>query len=132
MNAGAGNSGAINTGPADTSPAASGWQSPYTGQTPYQYGAAYTPPAAGFVDPGVPPIPPVPPVPPVPPAHWRNKEPIGAIVLIALGVLFLLGQLDLFSSRAFEFAWPIMLIGLGAWLFIRRSGYGPYGRGGPR
>ena len=41
----------------------------------------------------------IPPVPPVPPIYWRRKEPIGAIVLIALGLLFLLGQMDLFNGR---------------------------------
>ena len=113
-------------------PAATGWQAPYTGQAPYQYGAPYVPPAPGYVDPGappIPPVPPVPPIPPVPPPHWGRREPIGAIVLIALGLLFLLGQLDLFNGRMFQISWPILLIGLGAWLFIRRSGYG---QGGPR
>jgi ABC-type nickel/cobalt efflux system permease component RcnA len=61
-------------------------------------------------------------MPPVPPVYWRRKEPIGAIVLIALGLLFLLGQLDVFSGRVLEFAWPIMLIGLGIWLIVRRLG----------
>ncbi|HUH64270.1 MAG TPA: DUF5668 domain-containing protein [Terracidiphilus sp.] len=120
---------ATSGGPA---PAAGGWQSPYMGQAPYQYGAPYTPPAAGFSDPGVPPVPPVPPIPPVPPVPpmlWRRREPIGAIVLIALGLLFLLGQLDLLSGRMFQLTWPLLLIGLGAWLFIRRSGYG---QGGPK
>ena len=41
----------------------------------------------------------VPDFPPVPPVYWRRKEPIGAIVLIALGVLFLLGHFDWFSGR---------------------------------
>ena len=62
----------------------------------------------------------VPPIPPVPPLHWRRREPIGAIVLIALGVLFLLGQFDWFSGRVFEFGWPVLLIGLGVWLIVRR------------
>jgi TM2 domain-containing membrane protein YozV len=91
-------------------------QGPY--QTPYQ-GGPYTPPETGYTDPGVPPIPPVP---PVPPNYWRRKEPIGAIVLIGLGVLFLLGQLDLFSGRLVEFTWPVLLIGLGVWLVVRRLG----------
>ncbi len=64
--------------------------------------------------------PPIPPIPPVPPIGWRRKEPIGAIVLIALGLLFLLGQLDMFSSRVFEFSWPVLLIALGVWLIVRR------------
>jgi hypothetical protein len=59
-------------------------------------------------------------VPPVPPVYWKRKEPIGAIVLIGLGVLFLLGQLDWFSSRVFEYIWPLGLIALGAWLIVRR------------
>jgi putative Mn2+ efflux pump MntP len=53
---------------------------------------------------------------------WRRKEPIGAIVLIGLGFLFLLGQLDIFNGRMFDFTWPLLLIGLGVWLIIRRIG----------
>jgi TM2 domain-containing membrane protein YozV len=85
------------------------YQSPY-GQQPYSppY-QPYTPPGAG-----------VPPIPPVPPVGWRRREPIGAIVLIGLGVLFLLGQFDIFSGKLFDYAWPLLLIGLGVWLFVRR------------
>jgi TM2 domain-containing membrane protein YozV len=85
-------------------------------QAPYQgfYQAPYAPPTMGFTSPGVPPVPPVPPV------HWRRREPIGAIILIALGLLFLLGQFSWFSGRMFEFTWPVVLIGLGAWLIVRR------------
>jgi hypothetical protein len=61
-------------------------------------------------------------MPPAPPVGWRRKEPIGAIVLIGLGLLFLLGQLDIFSGRLVEFTWPVLLIGLGAWLIVRRLG----------
>lgn len=91
-------------------------------QTPYQgsYQGPYSPPMAGFTAPGAPPAPPVPPMPPVPPVHWRRREPIGAIILIALGLLFLLGQFDWFSGRMFEFTWPVLLIGLGVWLILRR------------
>jgi hypothetical protein len=60
--------------------------------------------------------------PPPPPAYWRRKEPIGAIVLIGLGLLFLLGQLDVLGGRVFEFTWPLLLIGLGVWLVVRRMG----------
>jgi len=91
-----------------------GWQNPYAGQQTQYQQAPYTPPAGSYVDPGVPPVPPVPPV------YWKRKEPIGAIVLIGLGVLFLLGQLDWFSSRVFEYIWPLGLIALGAWLIVRR------------
>src|SRR5580698_6376559 len=141
VNPGPFNPGSPNPGPAGSSPmgsgpfnpvqppAAGGYQTPYTGQASYPYGASYPPPASGFVDPGVPPIPPIPPVPPIPPAYWRRKEPVGAVVLIALGALFLLGQLDFFNGRMFEFAWPLMLIGLGVWLVVRRTGFG---QGGPK
>jgi hypothetical protein len=67
-------------------------------------------------------------VPPIPPScGWGRREPIGAIVLIGLGLLFLLGQMDFFHGRLFEFTWPLMLIGLGVWLMIRRAGNGQGG-----
>jgi TM2 domain-containing membrane protein YozV len=114
-------------GPYSTEPGASSYQQP-SWQPPYQgpTGAGYPNP---YANPGVPPVPPIPPVPPVPPLYWRRKEPIGAVILIALGLMFLLGQLDLFSGRVFEFAWPLMLIGLGAWLIVRRM---QDSQGGPR
>lgn len=88
---------------------------PYqTYEAPYQ--TPYAPPVAGFTDPAAPPVP------PMPPMTWRRKEPIGAIVLIGLGILFLLGQLDIFNGRLFDFTWPLLLIGLGVWLIIRRIG----------
>ena len=97
-------------------PYASQPQPPY-GQNPYEapYQPPY-PPAAGFTDPGMPPVP------PVPPLFWKRKEPVGAIILIGLGTLFLLGQLDVFHGRLMEFAWPLLLIGLGVWLIARRLG----------
>jgi hypothetical protein len=94
------------------------WQSPFGGPT-----SAGPDPAAGqgFTPPGVPPpFPPMPPMPPIPPHFWRRKEPIGAIILIALGALLLLGQLDLLSGRIFEFGWPFLLIALGVFLIVRR------------
>jgi TM2 domain-containing membrane protein YozV len=113
-------------------PAAGGYQTPYETpyqgpyqspqqggpyQTPYQappYQSTYQGPYQGSnQDPNAPAVPPV---------GWRRKEPIGAIVLIALGVLFLLGQLDIFTDRIFEFSWPVLLIGLGVWLIVRRLG----------
>ncbi len=84
------------------------YQEPYQ-QAPFQNPAP--PPAAGFTGPAAP-----------PPACWGRREPIGAIVLIALGLLFLLGQLDIFHGRFMEFAWPLLLIALGVWLIVRRLG----------
>jgi len=106
--------------PADQSAGQGASQGQY--QSAYQgsYQGPYAPPVAGFTSQGVSPIPPVPPMPPVPPVHWRRREPIGAIILIALGLLFLLGQFDWFSGRMFELSWPVVLIGLGVWLVLRR------------
>ena len=85
---------ASGTGPAAPNPGTSGYQ-----QVPYtQYQAPYTPPpAAGFVDPAVPPVPPVPPV------FWRRKEPIGALILIGFGLLLLLNQMGLLAEHLFKY-----------------------------
>ncbi len=80
--------------------------------TEAQTGAPYEPYA------GIPPMPPTPPIPPV--TGWRRPEPIGAIILIALGVIFLLGQLDFFNMWIGRFFWPILLIALGVYLIVRR------------
>jgi TM2 domain-containing membrane protein YozV len=124
------------TGPAGTGQG-TGWQAPYQGPYQGQYQGPYPDPSqgpytgqapgAGF--PPIPPMPPMPPMPPVPPLHWRRKEPIGAVILIGLGVLFLLGHLDLFSGHVFELAWPLLLIGLGVWMVVRRM---QDAQGGPR
>ena len=100
-----------------TMPHQSAYPPPY--QAPYQppYQAPYAPPPPSAAGPGYPPIPPIP---SVPPAHWRRREPIGAVILILLGVMFLLGQFDWFSWRVYEYLWPLLLIGLGVWLIVRR------------
>ena len=87
------------------------------GQAPPAAGA-YPPPPYGIpYQGGYPPPPYGAPAGGVPPAHWRRREPIAAIILIALGVLFLLGQ---FSGRVLAFTWPVVLIALGGWLLFRR------------
>jgi hypothetical protein len=58
-------------------------------------------------------------VPPVSPYNWRRREPIFAFVLIGLGIIFLLQSLG-FVSHLMHYVWPLMLIGLGAWLVVRR------------
>jgi hypothetical protein len=68
----------------------------------------------------MPPIPPIPPIPPMHPACWQRREPVGAVILIALGLLFLLGQFQWFSWHVFQYFWPLLLIGLGVWLMVRR------------
>jgi hypothetical protein len=116
------------TEPTAPGPAAGGAQTPYAGQVPGAYQSPFTPFQAGFVDPTAPPIPPGPPE-YMHPLFWRRKEPVGAIVLIALGILFLLAQLDVFHGHLLEFTWPLFLIALGAWLIVRRLGDS---QGGPK
>jgi len=49
-----------------------------------------------------------------------SKAPIGAIVLIGLGVLFLLSTMGL--ELGLDRFWPLILIGLGLWTFARNYG----------
>jgi hypothetical protein len=51
-----------------------------------------------------------------------NAMPMGAIILIALGVLLLLDNLGVLSFRWLGEFWPILLIVLGLWLAVRRMG----------
>jgi Domain of unknown function (DUF5668)/B-box zinc finger len=49
-----------------------------------------------------------------PPATTQQGQPpVGAIVLIGLGVLFLLGNVGLFNMHRM---WPVILIGVGLWI----------------
>lgn len=56
----------------------------------------------------------------VPHTPWQRPEPIGAIILIALGIIFLLGEIDFFSMWIARFFWPVLLIALGVYLIVRR------------
>jgi Domain of unknown function (DUF5668)/B-box zinc finger len=47
-----------------------------------------------------------------------GKVPVGAVVLIGLGVLFLLHTMGI-MEYGFERYWPLILIFLGAWMFYR-------------
>lgn len=53
-------------------------------------------------------------------ARGRQGAPTGAIVLIALGVLFLLDNLGLFEFNWVHRLWPVILIVIGGWLFAKR------------
>jgi hypothetical protein len=46
--------------------------------------------------------------------------PIGPVVLIGLGVLFLLAQFDLLSIGDVLRFWPLALIGVGSWMLYER------------
>jgi Domain of unknown function (DUF5668) len=57
---------------------------------------------------------------PAPPAH--TQTPTGAIVLIVLGVLFLLGNIGYLPSM--QRTWPLILIGLGLWIAYKHMRQG--------
>jgi hypothetical protein len=50
----------------------------------------------------------------------REHSPMGAVVLIGLGVLFLLANLGWFSFHWISQFWPVILIVIGVWLFLQR------------
>jgi TM2 domain-containing membrane protein YozV len=53
-----------------------------------------------------------------PPPPTQNNAPIGAIVLIALGVIFLLDNLGVLRMHHL---WPLFLIGIGLWIAYKRT-----------
>jgi len=67
------------------------------------------------------PVPPPIPVPMAPPALARRGEPIGAIVLIVVGLLFLLSTLGFLNFDWIGRGWPVLLMLLGVWLLVRRA-----------
>ncbi len=54
-------------------------------------------------------------------ARRSNAAPIGAVILIVLGALFLLDNIGLWHFN-FDRFWPLILIAIGIWLLIRRLG----------
>lgn len=50
-----------------------------------------------------------------------NAAPIGAVILIVLGALFLLDNIGIWHFN-FDRFWPLILIAIGIWLLIRRLG----------
>jgi hypothetical protein len=55
-----------------------------------------------------------------------RKIPIGAVILIGLGVLFLFDTLDLLPFHRIGRMWPVFLIVLGVWMLMKRmSPQGP-------
>lgn len=120
-------------------PPASGPFGAATGSAP-----GFTPGAAGFVagapqgPGGVPyteyaPLDPAAPYPVPPPDLQRARcEPIGAIVLIGLGMLFLFSTLGIFQFDWIGRGWPLILIGIGVWLLVQRTRGAGIQRGGRR
>jgi hypothetical protein len=51
-----------------------------------------------------------------------TQAPVGPIVLIVLGALFLLNNLHVLAiDWIFENGWPVVLIGIGAWMLWKRT-----------
>jgi hypothetical protein len=50
----------------------------------------------------------------------RNRFPTGAIWLIALGALFLIGNSSLFHGYSVHRLIPFLLIGFGVWIFVQK------------
>ena len=53
-----------------------------------------------------------------------SRVPVGAIVLIGLGVLFLLGQFGWFHFDWFGRFWPLILVAVGIRVLMKRTGRG--------
>jgi B-box zinc finger/Domain of unknown function (DUF5668) len=93
-------------------PPSAGWSAPWD-----SYAVPPVPPyAAGY--PGTPGYPGNPLDPNLAPV--RNRFPAGALWLIGLGCLFLIGNSGLFHTFPIHRLVPFFLIGLGVWLFVRR------------
>jgi hypothetical protein len=57
------------------------------------------------------------------PRHGGSRFPVAPILLIALGVVFLLNNLEIFELRRMLRFWPVMLIALGLYLlYLRMAG----------
>jgi len=50
-----------------------------------------------------------------------NSLPRGAVVLIALGVIFLMGNFGVFHLIRIEKFWPLLIIALGLWIAYQRT-----------
>ena len=96
-------------GPGQTQTQASGWAAGQSANWSQTYTGAAVPPIAGY--PGDVPPPAVTPL---------SRFPAGAIWLIGLGSIFLLATTGLFDSIHPHFVFGLILIGLGAWVFVRR------------
>ena len=81
--------------------------------TPYAppYSYAYAPPD--------PPVAPIPPYGDVKVPYYR-RFPSGAIWLIGLGLIFLVGDNGFFHIFHRPVFWPIFLIGVGVWIFVHK------------
>ena len=59
--------------------------------------------------------------PPIHVGRVMSDKPVGPLILIGLGVLFLLQQLRIFHIGWIFRYWPVFLIAIGAWMLYRRT-----------
>ncbi|MEO8736492.1 MAG: DUF5668 domain-containing protein [Edaphobacter sp.] len=103
--------------PAAGSPPPSGYPPPYPPPPTASWGASW--------ESYSPPIPPAPPFTgPVPPtdlnSYPSNRFPTGAVWLIALGAIFLVGNSGMFHGYSIHWLLPLLLIGFGVWQFVHK------------
>jgi hypothetical protein len=118
-------------GPA-TGPAANPGQDPAAYPPGYTASWAAPPPPPGMPGTGAPNTPPYSAQPysgPVGMERLGHKHPMGAIVLIVVGLVLLLHTLGIFEDEWIGRAWPIFIIAVGAWLLYRRTQDLPRGGG---
>jgi Domain of unknown function (DUF5668)/B-box zinc finger len=58
---------------------------------------------------------------PAPLEPRTHRHPVGAVVLIIVGLVLLLQTLGVFDAEWIGRAWPVVIIGVGAWLLYRRT-----------
>jgi TM2 domain-containing membrane protein YozV len=119
--------------PPDPLAGAAPYAAPYVPVADPAAQTAYPPPpdpaSAGFSGgptgtvPPYAPFSPIDAVPPPPDIRAARREPIGAIVLIGLGMLFLFNTLGFFRFNWVEHGWPLIIIAIGIWLLISRARY---------
>jgi hypothetical protein len=51
----------------------------------------------------------------------EHKHPVGAVVLIIIGIVLLLQTLGVLEQEWISRVWPVAIIGVGAWLLYRRT-----------
>jgi hypothetical protein len=54
------------------------------------------------------------------PVHGSSRFPVAPVVLIALGTIFLLHNLDILDFERWLRYWPVLLIALGAYMLVAR------------
>lgn len=85
-------------------PPSSNWNTPWEN---------YVPPGTPFVNPATPPT-------DLNPPYTGSRFPSGAIWLIALGAIFLIGNSGMFHGFPMHLFVPFLFIGFGVWLFVHK------------